>query len=384
GKVALQTLLGSVSVARAFAGTCDPFPPSSWNHPSSIGSFDVANIEGTDIAVRSYGGITYAFITSTSILPTAPDFEVFNVSDLTHPILVAQLDTGPGLNGIALGENFAYAVQNDTHNQLQVINISNPEVPTVVSNITLTGVSSAGSFPQGWRVAYYNKRVYVGTRETAGPEFYIYDVSVPATPMFLGRIELTHTINDIAVSGDYAYLATSADYGELTMINITNPASLSLPPNYTDPAINNQKFNAVALPGGGASTEDGSSVYVLGNTVFLGRKRTTTGVKRDFYILDASNISAITARGSIRINLASNTEISGLVAQGDRAFLATTDPTKPIVVLALTDTDPVIIPNCSMAFVQITKGLSYFNNYLFTANKSDDLLRVFYDTNACT
>lgn len=52
------------------------------------------------------------------------------------------------------------------------------------------------------------------------------DVSDPENPSELGALELGDAVKDIAVSGDYAYLASIANGNEFMVIDIANPAAM--------------------------------------------------------------------------------------------------------------------------------------------------------------
>ncbi len=376
-----ETLAGDTLEAQKYGGGCDPFPPSDWLHAKQISEAGPLDAEGTGIEVRSQNGKTFAYVSTRSVDPLAPDLYVIEVTDPRHPLIVSTLNTGVGFNAIAVANDHVFGVQHSTTSQLQIISVVDPSAPTLRSSATLGNVNPLGSFPEGWRVAYFDDRIYVGTRETAGPEFHIYDVSNPGAPLALGRIEVTHTINGIAVSGAYAYLATSADYAELTIIDISNPSALTLPPSYSNVAINNKKFNAIAL-GGLASTEDGASVYVLGNELYLGRKRTNAADELDFYVLNISDPSSVTFQKGIRFALPSNTEISGVVVQESRAFLTTTS-VKPLITLAL-DSNEINVQNlCDSTLTVAARDVAYHTNLIYSVHRTGTLLRIFNDEPSC-
>ena len=192
---------------------------------------------------------------------------------------------------------------------------------------------------------------------------------------------MTHSVNDIVVRGTVAYLATSANYGELTLIDVSNPASMTLPPNYTTPGTMDMKFNArthTATPV--ESDEDGITLDVVGTRVYLGRERATNSNERDFYIIDASVPSALVSLGASRIGIGPNTEVSGITTNGKYSFLMTTDSNEPFYVFDIsTPTTPVVVSTCGLNFSQVTRAVSYLDNFIFTANRSNDILRVIYD-----
>ncbi|HAZ17126.1 MAG: Outer membrane adhesin like protein [Parcubacteria group bacterium GW2011_GWA2_43_13] len=95
--------------------------------------------------------------------------------------------------------------------------------------------------------------IVVRTRGLAS-ELYVIDVSIPASPVVVSNVEIGATVNDVAVCGNYAVVATVANSGELQVINLTTPSA---------PLIASV-FNLT----GGANA---LSVVCTGTTVFLGR-----------------------------------------------------------------------------------------------------------------
>ena len=171
------------------------------------------------------------------------------------------------VRNMTTGRLYAYIMQHTPTEQLVVLDVTKSEHPTVVSVRTLSGVFSDGSFPQGWRVLAYGDRLYVVTRETAGPELHIFNIAIPDTPTEItgAVINLGRTVNDMAIHEQkinnqikrYLILAASAATKELTIIDVTE----DLP----------RVVVTVDLPG----TADASSLSVVGKNVYLGRKNSS-------------------------------------------------------------------------------------------------------------
>src|SRR3989338_2495048 len=387
----MKTLVANWAAAKANGGGCSPIPPSDeWDNPDSFGSVDLSGADGTGVDVRSVGGINYAFVTADPGALPAEDFMVVDVSDpdnIDPSIDVRAINTGLGLNGVAVGGNYAYVLQNKNTEQLQVIDITTPLNPLLIAgaatlpNITFT-CPPPGSVTclAGRSIAYSAQRVYVGTQylfngalpETKNNEFHIYDVSSPSSPVWLGSLNVNHNVNDIEIDGNYAYLATSDDVGELTIVDISNPAF---------PTIAG-KFDAKKMLGG-ASDEDGWSVDVVATIAYLGRERVNdSDEERDFYILDVSNPSLVTIVGSKLVGMTPGSDIyvSGVAKQGNFAFISTTDSNEPFYVIDITNpANPINHSTCGLNFSQVTRGLKYFDNFIFTVNRSNDILRIIYD-----
>ena len=110
-----------------------------------------------------------------------------------------------GVPGIAISSNYAYLA-----NGFHVIDISNPANPVFVGSASTAGSSIAISGSYGYLVNYLGLKVI--------------DISNPTNPMVVGGTNLNGSAQDIAVSGNYAYVAASGG-GGLHVIDISNPAT---------------------------------------------------------------------------------------------------------------------------------------------------------------
>jgi hypothetical protein len=95
---------------------------------------------------------------------------------------------------------------------LVVLDVSNPERPDSAAIVATVGASYGDLVVRGGYA-------YV-TRNTQGLQ--IYDVSNPSEPVMVGSYDTPGFAKDVAVSGDYAYVA---DGSSLQVINVANPAA---------------------------------------------------------------------------------------------------------------------------------------------------------------
>ncbi len=216
----------------------------------------------------------YIYQTASS----APQLSIYRQPSMVggNPVLVGS-STGMGhrLNAIDVirdlntGRTYAYVVQHASSSQLSVVDVTDVTNPVWVGSRSLHDVSTTSSFPQGWRVVAYGSRSYVLTRETAGPELHIFDITNPEQPTEIigGIFNLNRTVNDLfvheqlvaGVNRRFIILAASADTKELGIFEVTDDVLVELV--------------AVNLPG----TEDALSVILGGNTVYVGRRATSGG-----------------------------------------------------------------------------------------------------------
>lgn len=401
------TAISNMDTAIALGpGGCDPLPPGDWNNPES-NNLAQANISGADngtgIAVKYVQGTRYAFITTNPQgSGNKKEFTVIDVTDISveSSDVKATLAMDKGLLGLAIAGDYAYVLNNDVTNQLQIIDINDPEAPIklptsyTLPNITCT-FHNQNCQRIGRSIVYYDGYLFIGTGYMVGhsPEFHIYCVSdnsvagcSPTTPVALGRLNLDHNVNDIAVAGNFAYLATSADYGELTVIDVSNKTSLGTPPTYSNQNVNNLKYNAITTQGN-ASTEDATSVYVLGSKLYLGRERVNNQHEREFYVLDISNHANITSLGMTTLGLGNNSFLSDIEVQSKTAFVSATDSNQSLLIIDVTNSaNPQKRNNCSdFNTSQRATALSYNSNIIFLSqDQGSTLLKIVYDHgNAC-
>lgn len=391
----VTTLIASVAEARLFGGTCDPTPGSDWENPGSFDGIDTGGAKGTAVEVAYIGGIRYAFIVSDSGTNDKNDFLVVDSTILNSFVDVASLDTSRGdndivgLNDVAYANKTAYVLRsykdhkpNPNHNvnqpgcqftvanQLQIIDLTTPAVPVLQpSDVTLDGVNGCeGSDPDGKVVRYYNGKLFIGLRTTLGPEFLIYDVSGAnrLTPQFVGKIDnsFNHSVYDLAIRGNYAYLATSYADGEIIVVDITNPA---LPVVAGVPIDLPDSLTATALA-------------VNGNRLYVGRDR-ADGAEKDFYVLDITSPATPSIIGSgWQLGTKSGSTVTGLAVQGPHAFVVTDDANKPLFILNISNPLALALnSSCSINWSQSAADIAYSDNLLFVVNRSQYVIRVIYD-----
>jgi len=379
-----QRLVGSPSIAHALGyGGCDPLPPSSWRQPERTGGTNSGDILGIPTA------FTYAYIESrhymlvtTTGSVQSNDMWIIDVEDVSHPTVIASLETGDethtgGLLDVTLVEhhtgNFAYALQDSSTNQLVVVDVSDPRTPVLVHtrSFEMYGVHPSGSNPEGRVITHYGNRLYVGLRTTIGPEFLVFDVEDnPRNPQFVGALpsSFDHSIYDIATNGAYAFLAikpgnppSGLPTRELIIIDVRGT-----------PRDTGGGFNATNTTN---DTEGAMSLYLIGNTLYMGRERVSNLLERDFYVLNVGSSTKPQYVKSRRLGIPTTSlhgtpRVLDVVVQGNRAFVGTTDPTRSLQIYDVSTDDTTLVPvfgGCvtTLAIPRLTK-LAYRNNILYT------------------
>ena len=291
----LFTNLTDVNEAISLGGDCPlTAPEGTWATALQQASADIGG--GVPSGVDVLG--TNAYLTSNQ----SPYLHIYSAGAFSaYANSFAAMDPLNNIDvarDVATGRTYGYAAIASTSVQLEVFDLTDTNNPTSVAKLVLNSVDKTGSFPQGWRAAYYDRKVYIATRETTGPEFHVVDVSNPANPVELGSRELNTSaygivVRDIKQNGTarrMVFLATSMNSKELMVLDASNPAS-----------ITELAGVATDLPG----DYDGRSVFLSGNTLYIGTVSNPGG--KELYALDASNI--FTASGGF--STVSSVEIGG-------------------------------------------------------------------------
>ena len=129
---------------------------------------------------------------------------------------------------------------------------------TLGKKVSLVGSVGGSEFG----MAVQGNYAYVGE----GRSLLILDISNPSSPSRVGKVMLPGAVMDVALSGQYAYIA--ALEGGLQVVNISNPAAPSICGFYS--TTNRASAEGIAILGGLAYVADdyaGLEIFDLGNPV---------------------------------------------------------------------------------------------------------------------
>ncbi|MBI4160698.1 MAG: hypothetical protein HY506_02210 [Candidatus Yanofskybacteria bacterium] len=403
--ISLSSIFSSIEAFTEAGSICSTTPPPrddlrnpSSNHPNVL----INTVNGESIAVLNK--IVYLGVYDSN--DNMDDLFIYDASNTANPIPLGSLgiDWGPGnkLNGIvdlvaayypvtdkkyvfAAGVHGVYYDADDpgggipseqASGQLQIVDVTNPLLPSQVASVSLPGVSGScnSTCPGGRSIAFYNNRIYIGTHRVGGPEFHVFDVTDPTNPVHLGNTTSTqvdHNINDIEVRGTTAYLATSSDTEEVIALDVSNPGAISI-----DRTFDARKSN------GSPSSKDGRALYPIGNRVYLGVERATAANDLDFYVLDEGDFSA--ALGAKNFNTNQGAGITGIRVSDNLAFVSTRDPNDPFHIW------DVAVPGsiaqwdvCDINFSVDPQEIVYENGIVYSVTNQQSKLRIIESSPVC-
>lgn len=382
----ITTMATSLAEAINNGYDCPTGFPSPWLHPDTYDSTDLnpGGVKGTDVDVVKINGTRYAFLSSWFTNDTAPDIWVFDLSELDNPTLIASINIDSnnkdrGVNALdvaqgADGKWYAFLAHSTTASsnfrQLMVVDVTNPSSPQLISGATRSLPGVGNSFPEGWRIKFFDNKLYIGTRETSGNEFQIYSVATPINPTFLSSLQINHNVEDIIVhkqtvsgtSKTIAYLAltSSATSEEVWAVDVTNP------------------YVPVKVGGyNGAGDVDAKSLSLSGSRLFVGKER--SNAYPELLVLDISTPSSIALLASKDLPLNPNTEVVSLNAVGTYLFMGTSDANAEFQVWDIEDLSN-IWQRSSFNFPATASGIEYIDNVVVLSVRSNDALHIIYDT----
>ncbi len=166
---------------------------------------------------------------------------------------------------------------------------------------TISSEDVSPSGRQGTDIALFNDRAYITTtRAGNSASFTVFDVSDPVNPSQIGEFNTGDSLNSLAVTSTYAYVASPSNSKEFIVLDVSNPSGIS---------------EAGSLNFSGA--EDAVSVFLSGTLAYVGRR--AGGAIDEFVIIDVSSPSNPLVLGSVDIGA----EVGDVHVLGPRAYLAT-------------------------------------------------------------
>lgn len=381
--LSLGTYISSASTAKALGGDCSPFPiTDTWTNPQSYSTHNFN--PGKPVALDVLNRVAYVtddkgklqiYDAKTDTLNNSSTFSITPYSDSGNKTLndidVAQwLDPATGAI-----KRYAYVVRNDTTNQFQVIDVTTPGSYTISAQKTLGGtIPPSGSFPQGWRVAYYDDHTYVTTRETAGFEFHTFDVSTPKDPNEVGPgFEVNGTVNDLTVTSTtvngtaykVAFLATDRSANEIMVLNVTNPAIAPTLIGHIDLGTTN---NALSL-------------VVISNKLYIGRQQTSGGAELLVYGINyaaTGGVLSVTFSSSPLGSAEINDDVAYLRVAGSFVFIGVSGSRNEFDVININNLASGNSVPVNLGVNNKILCLDYENPYVYACSLATPALQIIY------
>ena len=184
--------------------------------PVEVGSYDV------------YSGTPDAFINGNyAYLSQYGDgMTILDISNPSSPQFMSNFSAADYVDEIYVQGDYAYVA--DFYGGLRIVDVSDPLNPFEVGNLNTL---------QAWRVRTAGNYAYVINATANNPDsLVIVDISNPNSPQKVGAIEVFNITWDIDVSGNYVYISANDD--GLRIVDVSNPANPTLIGSYTNHSVN--------------------------------------------------------------------------------------------------------------------------------------------------
>ena len=299
---------GSTSVETLLTNWQSTIRQASWTTPAVAGG---ANASGSSDGIKVATSGNYAYMVQNS---GTNNFVVINVSDPANPTVLSKL-TLPGVTtNIAVNGDYAYVTTTSNTAELVIINISNPSSPVQVGTYNAAGNADAlGVYVIG-NYAYISRAANGNSDEVV-----IIDVSTPILPIRLAGFATNITMNEIYVDSatGVIYVATSSGTQELIkytpiLLGLTySRTNVNLPGTVAATTISGSGSTIYVGQGTSLYAINGSSNTILSsltlpdiindislhtsqNYVFVG----TDYINGELQVVNNSNLSALSIAGS--------------------------------------------------------------------------------------
>ncbi len=309
----------------------------------SPGGYYMANIINTNSLISDiFISGNYAYIAATHTLPNEKGgFQIIDISNPLKPVITAVITGSIGNRGLAhsvfVSGNYAYIAYSDTDidtGGLQIIDISNPAKPAIISSLDTVEYDQQDSV--AYKIYVSGNNAYLFYLYSPGPKMnsktglQIIDISNPANPILVSNLD---NIDNVFVSGNYAY-ATNEE-AELYIIDVSNPANPILVSN-----MNNIY-----------------SIFVSGNYAFA------TNGESELYVIDVSNPANPGIVNSINIS-----QVRGIMPISEKYAYVESEESGLYIIDISNPVNPDIVNNIedvSLGFgkVSITENYIYLSNY---------------------
>jgi hypothetical protein len=188
----------------------------------------------------------FIYLTADSNQTGQPDLYILNAVDPDNINIVSSINTGPGLGGIEIASHYIYALNLGTSYSLAIIDISDRAYPSIIKKYKIPVPNASTTLPIPSSIFYRNNIVYIGTEKWSGNEFNIIDVSDKNNPIYLGGYETNSLVEDIYISGDYAYIGTPGQK-QFRVLNISDPKDIYEVSSFSYSGFATQEGKVVSL-----------------------------------------------------------------------------------------------------------------------------------------
>lgn len=210
-------------------------------------------------------------------------------------------DIGDHGNDVKISGNYAYLANNKTQTGLTIIDISNPQAPTISQNLDIG--------KNGRKVFVDAANIYLGVQNST-KSLAIVDATNPSTASLISNENLGAYGNGMAIVGNYLYMGTDQDTNSLKIIDITNKQNPTV--------VKSMSFG-----------DEVGSITINGNYAYVGLDDDHNGLR----VLDISNPANPVQVASLNVG----EEVNAIKIQGLFAYVGIEDSTNSLKVVNISN-----------------------------------------------
>ena len=215
------------------------------------------NQNPTSLIVRN----SIAYVSFDSALASDADLAMFDIRD-DEALLLARINTGPGIIDFVLVGKYLYAVSPSQVGQVHIIEESGLDSLILKNRFKLPLPYATATPALGSAIAYANDLIFLGTQKWSGDEFNILDIRNRQTPEKKAGYEVGSKVNRIFAYLDRVY-ASASNEQQLLIFDIPSSSHSSDLPDDIQPM-------AIFSPDGWMRQE-GRAISLFENRLKFGR-----------------------------------------------------------------------------------------------------------------
>jgi len=213
------------------------------------------------------------------------------------------------------------------------------------TNAVVAGGSNNAGTSDGLKVRVVGNYAYMVENISAATNFFIIDISTPATPTVVGSLTLAGTPTNLAIQGNYAYITNQQDTGEMQVVDITTPTA----------PVYKTLFDLVG-------TGNGQSIAVSGIYAYITRISDATTNANEVTVVNISNPLVPTLAGGYNNNI----NINDIYLNGNYAYVATSNTAGEMLVISIiTPTAPALAATFNAATTVAATAISGYGTTVF-------------------
>lgn len=188
-----------------------------------------------------------------------------------------KLSTTYAVKAMALKGQYLYAITSESNAELKVFDVSSVPPTQVTYGGSPVSYNLLASGSVGRSIAVSGDYLFVGANG-ANDDFFSFNIANSTGITLLDSIQTLGGIVDVHVSGSSAYLASGNSAGEMRIVNISNPADLTLRPGNVSCTVE----GCYNLP---YSNNGATTVSKTGTATILGLSRNIAAGGYEMYVI---------------------------------------------------------------------------------------------------